>query len=150
MEYFRPITVTWGECDPFGLVYFPHMLMWFNDAEHEFFANAGYPVNRMIEGGTAFVMGRVQFEFTGPAAYGDTLITRIAVAGLTGSTLTWDCSARQADGDAPVIQGTATRVHAQIQPDRSLRATRIPDHLRRLLGEEQGKPAAAVTISPEF
>ena len=49
LVYYREITVEWGESDPFGLVYFPRMLAWFNDAEHEFFAQAGYPVKQMVE-----------------------------------------------------------------------------------------------------
>ena len=78
LVYYREITVEWGESDPFGLVYFPRMLAWFNDAEHEFFAQAGYPVKQMVEQDrTAFVMGRVDFEFVGPAAYGEMIVTRL-------------------------------------------------------------------------
>ena len=94
LVYYREITVEWGESDPFGLVYFPRMLAWFNDAEHEFFAQAGYPVKQMVEQDrTAFVMGRVNFEFVGPAAYGERIITRLELAEISNSTLTWGCRA---------------------------------------------------------
>ncbi len=135
LVYYREITVEWGESDPFGLVYFPRMLAWFNDAEHEFFAQAGYPVKQMVEQDrTAFVMGRVNFEFVGPAAYGEKIVTRLELAEISNSTLTWSCTANRRADEAPVTTGTATRVYAEIQADGSLKAIRIPDKIRKLLG----------------
>ena len=135
LVYYREITVEWGESDPFGLVYFPRMLAWFNDAEHEFFAQAGYPVKQMVEQDrTAFVMGRVNFEFVGPAAYGDRIITRLELDEISNSTLTWNCLANRRSDEVLVTKGTATRVYAEIQEDGSLKAIRIPDKIRRLLG----------------
>ena len=135
LVYYREITVEWGESDPFGLVYFPRMLAWFNDAEHEFFAQAGYPVKQMVEQDrTAFVMGRVNFEFVGPAAYGERIITRLELDEISNSTLTWNCLANRRSDEVLVTKGTATRVYAEIQEDGSLKAIRIPVKIRRLLG----------------
>ena len=136
LVYYRELTVNWGDSDPFGLVYFPHMMSWFNDAEHEFFMQAGYPVKKMItEDRTAFVMGRINFEFVGPAAYGDRIVSRLQVKEITDSTLTWACSAKHADSNALITEGTATRVYAKIMDDGNLKAQRIPDKIRGLLGE---------------
>jgi len=135
LVYYRELTVEWGESDPFGLVYFPRMLAWFNDSEHEFFAQAGYPVKQMVEEDrTAFVMGRVNFEFVGPAAYGEKIVTRLELAEISNSTLTWKCTATRRADEVVVTQGTATRVYAKIQEDGSLQAIRIPDKIRTLLG----------------
>ena len=136
LVYYRELTVAWGESDPFGLVYFPRMLAWFNDAEHEFFAQAGYPLTRMVASDrTAFVMGRVNFEFVGPAGYGEKIVTRLAVKEITNSTVTWGCSARRADKSL-VTRGTATRVYARIRENGELKAKPIPDGIRALLGAE--------------
>ncbi|MAM81398.1 MAG: hypothetical protein CMP89_11660 [Gammaproteobacteria bacterium] len=134
LVYKREITVEWGESDPFGLVYFPRILAWFNDAEHEFFARAGYPVKQMVEQDrTAFVMGKVNFEFVGPAAYGERIMTRLELTEISNSTLTWGCSAKRCSDEVMVTLGSATRVYAEIREDRSLKAIRIPDTIRRLL-----------------
>ena len=139
LVYYREVTVEWGESDPFGLVYFPRMLAWFNDAEHEFFSQAGYPVKQMVEQDrTAFVMGRVNFEFVGPAAYGEKIVPRLELVDISNSTLTWSCTANRRVDEAPVTTGTATRVYAEILEDGSLKAKRIPDHIRKLLGAETG------------
>lgn len=146
MEFSREITVAWGECDPFGLVYFPNMLMWFNDAEHAFWAAGGYPVNRMIaQDRSAFVMGRVQFEFKGPATHGDVLSIRIALKTLGNSTLTWDCSAERKSDGRLIVQGEATRIWACIQADGSLKSARIPDVFRQML-----EAAAAATDAVRY
>ena len=134
LVYKREITVEWGESDPFGLVYFPRILAWFNDAEHEFFAQAGYPVKQMVEQDrTAFVMGKVNFEFVGPAAYGERIMTRLELTEISNSTLTWGYSAKRCSDEVMVTLGSATRVYAEIQEDRSLKAIRIPDTIRRIL-----------------
>ena len=135
LVYTREVTVEWGESDPFGLVYFPRMLAWFNDAEHEFFAQSGYPVKEMIEKDrTAFVMGRIQFEFVGPAAYGDRILTRLKLADISNSTLTWECTANHLSDSSLVTQGTATRVYAEIQDNGELKAIAIPNRIREMLG----------------
>jgi len=128
--------VQWGECDPFGLVYYPHMLAWFNDAEHALWRSRGRPIEQMIAvDRTTFVMGAVDFRFTGPARYGEGVACVVAVDRIGRSSLGFRARvARLADG-APVCHGTARRIYAHVGDDGSLAAAPIPDDLRRLLVE---------------
>ena len=108
--YWKEVTVNWGESDPFGLVYYPRIVAWFNDTEHEFFRTIGFPIDVMIrEDRTTFVMGEIHFRFIGPAAYGDRVATTITLAKIGKSTLHWTCKARNAASGAPVTEGRATR-----------------------------------------
>ena len=76
--YWKEITVNWGESDPFGLVYYPRIVAWFSDTEHELFRVIGYPIEQMIKNDrTTFVMGEIHFRFIGPAAYGDRIVNTI-------------------------------------------------------------------------
>jgi len=137
--YSRELTVAWGESDPFGLVYFPMMFTWFNETEHELLRALGYPTNKLIqESRTAFVMGDVHFRFIGPAAYGDRVRTTIQLSKIGTSTLHWDCKAVQAGSGAVITEGRAIRIHARIQDDGNLKATPIPDHIRKVLTEPGG------------
>ncbi len=132
--YWREITVAWGESDPFGLVYFPRMLAWFNDTEHELFRTLGYPVDAMIrDDRTTFVMGEIHFRFIGPAAYGDRVTLRIGLVEIRERTLHWHCRACLATTRAPVTEGTAVRVYARINEDGTLTSARIPDEMREVL-----------------
>ena len=134
--YSSELTVKWGESDPFGLVYFPIMLAWFNDTEHELLRAIGYPTDKMInESRTAFVMGDIHFRFIGPAAYGDRVRTIIQLAKINESTLHWDCKAVRTESGELITEGRAIRVHAQIQEDGNLKAIPIPDDLRAALSQ---------------
>ncbi|MCC7411637.1 MAG: acyl-CoA thioesterase [Gammaproteobacteria bacterium] len=132
--YWKEITVNWGESDPFGLVYYPRIVAWFNDTEHELFRTIGYPIDQMIKNDrTTFVMGEIHFRFIGPAAYGDRIITTISLAELGERTLHWHCKAKNAITGTPVAEGKATRVYARINEDGSLSSQPVPPAMRATL-----------------
>ena len=132
--YWRELTVNWGESDPFGLVYYPRMLSWFNDTEHELFRRIGYPIDAMIANNrTTFVMGEVHFRFIGPAAYGDSVLSIIKLQKMGTSTLHWKTRCVNAMSGAPVCEGLGTRVYARINEDGSLASAVIPDDMRQAL-----------------
>src|ERR671924_624114 len=108
--YWREITVNWGESDPFGLVYYPRIVAWFNDTEHELFRIIGYPIEQMIKNDrTTFVMGE--------------------------HTLHWNCKAKNAMTGAAVSEGRATRVYARIMEDGTLKAMPIPSEMVNAIRE---------------
>ncbi|PYO02885.1 MAG: hypothetical protein DMD91_03025 [Candidatus Rokuibacteriota bacterium] len=134
--YWKEITVNWGESDPFGLVYYPRIVAWFNDTEHELFRIIGFPIEQMIKNDrTTFVMGEIHFRFIGPAAYGDRIVTTITLAEVGEHTLHWNCKAKNAVSGAPVSEGRATRVYARINEDGTLKAQAIPDEMLKALRE---------------
>jgi 4-hydroxybenzoyl-CoA thioesterase len=153
--YWKEITVNWGESDPFGLVYYPRIVAWFNDTEHELFRVIGHPIEQMIKNDrTTFVMGEIHFRFIGPAAYGDRIVTTITLAEIGEHTLHWNCKAKNAVTGAQVSEGRATRVYARINEDGTLKAQPIPIEMASALRElgdlkhlgavrSGGKPGAA-------
>ena len=134
LMYWRELSVAWGESDPFGLVYYPRMLAWVNDTEHELFRALGYPINEMIaRDRTTFVMGEVHFRFIGPAAYGDRIRCIMTLAKVGEKTLHWDCKALNITTGIAVNEGRATRVYARINEDGTLGSATIPDEMRSAL-----------------
>lgn len=134
--YSRELTVNWGESDPFGLVYFPLMLSWFNDTEHELLSALGFPMRTLInEKRSAFVMGDVHFRFVGPAAYGDRVRTMIQLSKMTNSTLHWDCKAVHRSSGETITEGRAIRIYAKIQDDGNIKAIPIPADIREALSQ---------------
>jgi 4-hydroxybenzoyl-CoA thioesterase len=121
---------------PFGLVYYPRIVAWFNDTEHELFRIIGYPIEQMIKNDrTTFVMGEIHFRFIGPAAYGDHIVNTITLADVGARTLHWNCKAKNAVTGAPVSEGKATRVYARINEDGSLSSQVIPVDMLTALKE---------------
>jgi len=134
--YWKEISVNWGESDPFGLVFYPRIVAWFNDTEHELFRVIGYPIEQMIKNDrTTFVMGEIHFRFIGPAAYGDRIVTTITLAEVGEHTLHWNCKAKNAATGAAVCEGKATRVYARINEDGNLSAHPIPKEMLDALRE---------------
>lgn len=146
LTWWRAHEVTWGECDPFGLVYYPHMLAWFNDTEHALWRALGHPIEEMIaRHRTTFVMGEVAFRFTGPIRYGEPVLCMVRVEHIGRSSLKWGTECVAARDGAPVYVGSATRVYAHINDDQTLSAAPITDELRSLL---QGPAPPSVPLSP--
>jgi len=146
MMYWRELTVNWGESDPFGLVYYPRMLSWFNDTEHELFRRLGYPIDVMIANDrTTFVMGEVHFRFIGPAAYGESVLSIIKLEKMGTNTLHWKTRCVNVASGATVCEGLAIRVYARINEDGTLKSTDIPEDMRQALSDfdkfDQLKPA---------
>ena len=134
LMYSKELIVSWGESDPFGLVYFPRMLEWFNDTEHELFARLGHPIGEMAKQAHAtFVMGEIHFRFVGPAANGDKITSTIELDRIGNSTLHWNCSAINADTGTTITEGHAIRIYARILDDGNLKSTSIPDEIRAVL-----------------
>ena len=132
--YWKELVVSWGEADPFGLVYFPRMLAWFNDTEHEMFSTIGYSIKNMVKNDrTTFVMGEIHFRFIGPAAYGERIKSTITLDRIGNSTLHWNCKAVNADTLATITEGRAVRIYAKILNDGNLKSVRIPDAMREVL-----------------
>lgn len=134
--YWREISVNWGESDPFGLVYYPRMLAWFNDTEHELFRTIGYPIDKMIKKDrTTFVMGEIHFRFIGPAACGDRVTTTVTLDEITAKTLHWNCKAHNTITGEAITEGRAVRIYARINDDGTLKSAVIPDNIRKALTE---------------
>src|SRR5258706_15595482 len=126
--YWKEMTVHWGESDPFGLVYYPRIVAWFNETEHEFFRTIGFPIDQMIrEDRTTFVMGEIHFRFICPGAYGDRIATPISPARMRARALHWTCNARKAGTRAPVSEGKATRGDARSNGEGTLNSVGVPE-----------------------
>ena len=135
-NYWRELLVPWGESDPFGLVYYPRIVAWFNDTEHELFRSIGYPIDKMIhEDRTTFVMGEIQFRFIGPAAYGDRVMTKVSLEKLGECTLHWEYIATNSSSGNPICEGSAIRVYTQIEENGNLKSRPIPGFMRKALEE---------------
>lgn len=143
LTWWRPHAVVWGECDPFGLVYYPHMLAWLNDVEHDLWRALGQPIEAMIaRDRTTFVMGEVAFRFTGPIRYGEPVMIFLRLDSLGRSTLHWSTRVVHGETAAPVCEGTATRVYARVQEDGGLKAAAIGPELRALLATTPQPPTS--------
>lgn len=65
--------VDWADCDPAGIVFYPHFFRMMNTGTHKLFEHAGIPFHEMTKrfGTVGTPMLDVQSTFRSPAKFGD-------------------------------------------------------------------------------
>src|SRR4051794_5712117 len=131
-------TLTWGDCDPAGIIYYPTYYRWMDAASWAMIAAAGFPPARiraehltmpLVDSGCAF--------FSSPT-FGDECEVRSQVTkwGRSSFTVTHEFVIT-ADGRL-LARGTEARVWCRYEagPGTALRSEPIPQELRSALGAE--------------
>jgi len=63
--------VSWGDCDPAGIIFYPTYFRWFDAATWALFGSVGRDLRTMIESGYCMPLVGAQCEFVTPAEPGD-------------------------------------------------------------------------------
>ena len=134
------VTVTFGDCDPAGIVFFPNFSRWMDTASLAFFMQCGVPPWRELEK-TRGIVGtpllEIHTKFVKTATYGEllTITTRVeewrAKVFVQQHRIT---RARAEGGDDLICEGRETRAFVKrddLDRDR-LRAIPVPDDIRAL------------------
>ncbi|MCH9685021.1 MAG: acyl-CoA thioesterase [Deltaproteobacteria bacterium] len=149
--YRYPVRVTWGDCDPAGIVYFPRFFEKFHEAMERWFGDAlGQPYEVLI-GGRKLGLPSVHTEadFAAPCRFGDALVVELRVPRLGGSSITLDYRVVAEDPQDEVrLRGRTVCALMDLDPERPTfrRAVPWPDDLRARIetfGVGQAQPEDA-------
>ena len=128
-----PITVRFGDTDPYGVVYFASYFRYCHHGIEEFLRHLGLPPASMFrnqqEGFGLPVVG-ASCDFRRPVTYGEELILAVSVVKMSNRALTFGFRFRRPGTEELVAEGQATIV--AIGPDWLSRA--LPDRLREAAG----------------
>jgi 4-hydroxybenzoyl-CoA thioesterase len=136
-QYSYDRRLNWSECDPGGIVFFPHYARWMVDGLNEMFLSFGVDPNAP-RGDDALgglpVLG-LSMKFVSAPALHETVTHRITVTNVGGKSMTFQH--RFLRGDELLMEAEETRVWAEhpLGNPRALRTLRIPEHVRALLQE---------------
>jgi len=72
--------IYYHDTDCGGVVYYANYLKFFEEARTEFFAERGFSIKVLAEGGTLFVVARQEIDYKAPAVYGDVLDIETSIA----------------------------------------------------------------------
>lgn len=120
-----PVTVYYEDTDMGGIVYHANFLKFIERARSALVRDLGIDQNAMREGGTVFVVTRIDARFLAPARLDDSLEVRTAIAAATGARLSLDQSISR--GAAELFRARVEIVAAD--PVRG-RPRRLPPELR--------------------
>jgi YbgC/YbaW family acyl-CoA thioester hydrolase len=132
------IEVTFGECDPAGIVFYPNYFRWFDAAFGRMLRSAGVEASDRRR----FPLLEAAIGFAAPAAEGDGLAVRSRVSELNPKTVR--VHHRVMRGDVLIAEGSELRVWVDPQPDGSIKAAPVPSQIRAVLHHLKSTPDAAV------
>ena len=134
------VHVTFGDCDPAGIVFFPNFSRWMDTASLSFFMQCGVPPWRELER-TRGIVGtpllEINTKFMKSATYGETLVVATHVEEWRAKVVVQlhRITRARADGGQDLIcEGREVRAFVTRDPqDRDrLRAIAVPEDIRLL------------------
>ena len=129
--------LNWSECDPGGIIFFPHYARWMVDGLNEMFLGFGVdptgPRGENALGGLPVLA--LSMKFVSAPALHDTVTHQITVMKVGGKSMAFQH--RFLCGDELLMEAEETRVWAEHPLDnpRALRTRQVPDDVRALLEE---------------
>ena len=101
--------VSWGDCDPAGIIFYPTYFRWFDTATWALFGSVGHGLKAMIERGQCMPLVSAQCEFAKPAEPGDRCEVRSRIERWGAKSFVVSHEVVRADGTT-LARGTETRV----------------------------------------
>ena len=132
------VNVTFGDCDPAGIVFFPNFSRWMDSASLAFFMQCGVPPWRELvktRGIVGTPLLEISTRFTKAATYGETLTVTTHVEEWRAKVIVQlhrITRARAEGGDDLICEGREVRAFVkrdEHDPDR-LRAIPVPEDIR--------------------
>lgn len=127
-----PITVRFGDTDPYGVVYFASYFRYCHQGIEEFFRHLGLApqeIFRNTEEGFGLPIVEASCSFHKPVRYGESLRLAVYIMQARSKVLTFGFYFYPSEGDALIAHGEATLVAI----DRSWQSRSLPDELRQVL-----------------
>jgi 4-hydroxybenzoyl-CoA thioesterase len=125
----------WSECDPGGIVFFPHYTRWMVDGLNEMFLSLGIDPNAVNEAGERGGLPVLQLtmEFHKAPILNQTVTHEIHVEKVGGKSLAF--RHRFLRGDELLMEAADTRIWATHSLDNpaSISTLRVPDPVRAVL-----------------
>lgn len=132
------VQVSWGDCDPAGIVFYPRFYAWMDTASHALARELGIPREAMLPPSrdlVGFPVVATQAEYMTPARMDDVLEvrTRVARVGRTSLRLSHEIVRVEQDGgETLVARGREDRVFIVHTPD-GLKSQDLTPAMRQVL-----------------
>ena len=123
--------VTWGDCDPAGIIYYPTYFRWIDAGTWNLFFAAGFTPASLRDGypGMDMPAASSSMQFRSPPRFGDRVEVRSHVEHWGGKSFKVVHEVVRTDG-VRLANGSETRVWVHNTPGGGLRAETIPDSLK--------------------
>lgn len=129
------VCVSFGDCDPAGIVFFPNFLKWMDASSHNFFVSCGLPPFREFvktHGIIGHPLLEINTRFFSPATYGETLQVHTSVIEWKEKIFIHKHVVTR--GDDVLCEGTETRTFVIKHPEdpSRIKSIKVPEDVIRL------------------
>lgn len=135
-KFHHALRVRFAETDLQGIVFNANYLMYYDVAWTEYFRAMGLDYQKMLEMDADTVLAKTTMEYKSPARFDEVLEIYTRVSRIGNSSLTFDFAIYPQGEDRLV--NTASSLYVCID-SKTLKPVRVPDPLRRLLEDFEGK-----------
>jgi 4-hydroxybenzoyl-CoA thioesterase len=129
-----PVHVTFGDCDPAGIVFFPNFSRWMDAASLHFFMQCGVPPWQQLVKSTGIIgtpLLELHTKFLRPATYGETIQVHTSVQEWRAKVFVHRHEVRR--GDELLCEGSETRAFCvRVPGEDRLKAIPVPEDIRAL------------------
>jgi 4-hydroxybenzoyl-CoA thioesterase len=130
-------SLSWGHCDPAGIIFYPTYYRWMDAATWSLLAECGWPGDRMRAENLSIPLLDSQCSFLASPRFGDEIEVRSTLerVGRSSFALRHEFFLLGAE-EKLLARGLESRVWARYEagPGTTLRSTPVPDALRAALG----------------
>ena len=132
-EFVHPVRISFGDCDPAGIVFYPNFFRWFDAATHEMFGAVGLRTAQIARdtGLIAWPLVDARASFRSPARHGETVELRSSISEWRSKTL--HIEHRIVRDTTLLVEGWEIRFVGEYPADDPgrLRAVAIPEWMRK-------------------
>ena len=120
------LTISWGDCDPANIVFYPRYFAWFDEATAHHFAAAGLPKPELIKRYkvVGFPMVETSAKFHLPSSHGDEVTIETEITRFGRSS--FDVEHRLMRNQQLAVTGFEKRVLVAKSVEGGIRSTPIP------------------------
>jgi 4-hydroxybenzoyl-CoA thioesterase len=134
-----PVAVSFGDCDPAGIVFFPNFSRWMDSASHHYFQQCGLPPWHSMPELPRCIGGpllEIHTRFHVSATYGEALQVYTTVDEWRGKVFIQHH--RVLRGDTLICEGRETRALCVLRDDGRPKAVLVPEFIRAACALPQG------------
>lgn len=133
--------VAWFDCDPAGIVFYPRVLAYMNEAAHAYLEQAGFPLERLAERNIVGVpIVSLSVNYRRALRLGDRARIETNVTGIGKSSIRF--SHRVLVGEGEAVEASEVRVYSVKTHDGGIAAASVHDDVRAALLGAGGEKAA--------
>ena len=111
-----------------GVVYYANYLKYLEEARTEYFAAKGLSIKDLAEGGTMFVVAKVEIDYKLPGRYGDILDVNTWVSKVGGARIEFDAEIKNQNNQV-IVKANTTLVCI----GRDFKPKLTPEEIKRLI-----------------